>query len=32
MIIGRSFIKIKSEDIIKFFIGQFDLIMVQIEF
>jgi hypothetical protein len=32
MIIGQIFIKIKSKDIIKFLIGQFDLIMGQIEF
>jgi len=32
MIIGRICIKIKSNDIIKFLIGQFDLIMGQIEF
>jgi hypothetical protein len=32
MIIGRVCIKIKSDDIIKFLIGQFDLIMGQIEF
>ena len=32
MIIGRICIKIKSKDIIKFLIGQFDLIMGQIEF
>jgi hypothetical protein len=30
MIIGRICIKIKSSDIIKFLIGQFDLIMGQI--
>jgi hypothetical protein len=32
MIIGRICIKIKSNDIIKFLISQFDLIMVQIKF
>jgi len=32
MIIGRICIKIKSNDIIKFLIGQFDLIMGQIKF
>jgi hypothetical protein len=32
MIIGWICIKIKSKDIIKFLIGQFDLIMGQIEF
>jgi hypothetical protein len=32
MIIGQIFIKIKSNDIIKFLIGQFDLIMGQIKF
>ena len=32
MIIGRVCIKIKSDDIIKFLIGQFDLIIGQIEF
>ena len=32
MIIGQICIKIKSKDIIKFLIGQFDLIMGQIEF
>jgi hypothetical protein len=32
MIIGRICIKIKSKDVIKFLIGQFDLIMGQIEF
>jgi hypothetical protein len=32
MIIGRICIKIKSKDIIKILIGQFDLIMGQIEF
>jgi len=32
MIIGRIYIKLKSNDIIKFLIGQFDLIMDQIEF
>jgi hypothetical protein len=32
MIIGRICIKIKSSDIIKFSIGQFDLIMGQIKF
>ena len=32
MIIGRIRMKIKSRDIIKFLIGQFDLIMGQIEF
>jgi hypothetical protein len=32
MIIGRICINIKSKDIIKFLIGQFDLIMGQIEF
>jgi hypothetical protein len=32
MIIGRICIKIKSNDIIKFFMGQFDLIIGQIEF
>jgi hypothetical protein len=32
MIIGQIYIKIKSSDIIKFLIGQFDLIMGQIEF
>jgi hypothetical protein len=32
MIIERIYIKIKSNDIIKFLIGQFDLIMGQIEF
>jgi hypothetical protein len=32
MIIGRICIKIKFKDIIKFLIGQFDLIMGQIEF
>jgi len=32
MIIGRICIKIKSDDIINFLIGQFDLIMGQIEF
>jgi hypothetical protein len=31
MIIGQICIKIKSKDIIKFLIGQFDLIMGQIE-
>jgi hypothetical protein len=31
MIIGRMCIKIKSRDIIKFLIGQFDLIMGQIQ-
>jgi hypothetical protein len=32
MIIGWIDIKIKSKDIIKFLIGQFDLIMGQIKF
>jgi hypothetical protein len=32
MIIGRICIKIKSNDIIKFLIGKFDLIMGQIKF
>jgi hypothetical protein len=32
MFIRRICIKIKSKDIIKFLIGQFDLIMGQIEF
>jgi hypothetical protein len=32
MIIGRICIKIKSNDMIKFLIGQFDLIIGQIEF
>jgi len=32
MIIGRICIKIKFKDIIKFLIGQFDLIIGQIEF
>jgi hypothetical protein len=32
MSIGRICIKIKSNDIIKFLMGQFDLIMGQIEF
>jgi hypothetical protein len=32
MIIGRICIKIKSNDIIKFLIGQFDLIIGQIKF
>jgi hypothetical protein len=32
MIIGQICITIKSNDIIKFLIGQFDLIMGQIEF
>jgi hypothetical protein len=32
MIIGQICIKIKSNDIIKFLIGQFDLIMGQIKF
>jgi hypothetical protein len=32
MIIGRICIKLKSNDIIKFLIGQFDLIMGQIKF
>jgi len=32
MIIGRIYIKTKSGDIIKFLIGQFDLIMGQIKF
>ena len=32
MIIGRICIKIKFNDIIKFLIGQFDLIMGQIDF
>jgi hypothetical protein len=32
MIIGRICIKIKSNDIIKFLIGVFDLIMGQIKF
>jgi hypothetical protein len=32
MIIGRICVKIKSENIIKFLIGQFDLIMGQIKF
>jgi hypothetical protein len=32
MIIGRICIKIKSDDIINFLIGQFDLIIGQIEF
>ena len=32
MIIKRISIKIKSNDIIKFLIGQFDLIMSQFEF
>jgi hypothetical protein len=31
MIIGRVCIKIKSNDIIRFLIGQFDLIMGQIK-
>jgi hypothetical protein len=31
MIIGRSCIKIKPNDIIRFLIGQFDLIMVQLK-
>ena len=31
MIIGRIWIKIKSNDIIKFLIDQFDLIMGQIQ-
>ena len=32
MIIGRICINIKSNDIIKFLIGQFDLIMGEIQF
>jgi hypothetical protein len=32
MIIGRICVKIKSNNIIKFLIGQFDLIMDQIKF
>jgi len=32
MIIGRICIKIQSKDIIKILIGQFDLIMGQIDF
>jgi len=32
MIIGQICIKIKSDDIIKFLISQFDLIMGQIKF
>jgi translation initiation factor IF-1 len=32
MIIGRICIRIKSNDIIKILMGQFDLIMGQIEF
>jgi len=31
MIIGRIYLKIKPKDIIRFLIGQFDLIMGQIE-
>jgi hypothetical protein len=31
MIIGRIYIKVKSKDMIKFLIGQFDLILGQIK-